>query len=69
MDGAQVKQARIALGGVAHKPWRAMEAEKFLKRKAATKDNFKLAAEIAMKGTERCNRCRTGWKTYGNKTP
>ncbi|MEO6733879.1 MAG: xanthine dehydrogenase family protein subunit M, partial [Ferruginibacter sp.] len=27
--GATINQARIALGGVAHKPWRALEAEKF----------------------------------------
>src|SRR5579871_3077347 len=27
MDGEKVRSARIALGGVAHKPWRALEAE------------------------------------------
>lgn len=37
------------MGGVAHKPWRAMNAEKFLKGKAATADNFKQAAEAEMK--------------------
>ena len=30
MNGNQIKQARIAMGGVAHKPWRATDAEKFL---------------------------------------
>lgn len=49
MDATHVKQARIALGGVAHKPWRAMEAEKFLLGKEANEENFKQAAEIEMK--------------------
>src|SRR6185369_683949 len=30
LDGERIKAARIALGGVAHKPWRALEAEKQL---------------------------------------
>jgi xanthine dehydrogenase YagS FAD-binding subunit len=30
MNGSNIKEARVALGGVAHKPWRATEAEKFL---------------------------------------
>lgn len=42
-------QPRIALGGVAHKPWRAFEAEKFLAGKVANEENFKLAAEAEMK--------------------
>ncbi len=37
------------MGGVAHKPWRATEAEKFLNGKDATEANFKLAAEAEMK--------------------
>ncbi len=49
LDGDMVKDVRIAMGGVAHKPWRAMTAEKFLKGKAATADNFKQAAEAEMK--------------------
>ena len=49
MDGNKIKQARIALGGVAHKPWRAMEAEKTLVGKEATEANFKSAAEAEMK--------------------
>jgi xanthine dehydrogenase YagS FAD-binding subunit len=30
MDGARVRSARIVLGGVAHKPWRAISAEQML---------------------------------------
>ena len=49
MDGNRVKQARVAMGGVAHKPWRAMEAEKFLVGTEATEANFKLAAAAEMR--------------------
>jgi xanthine dehydrogenase YagS FAD-binding subunit len=48
-SGNVIRQARIALGGVAHKPWRALEAEKILVGKAATEENFRLAAEAEMK--------------------
>jgi xanthine dehydrogenase YagS FAD-binding subunit len=48
MNGNNIKQARIAMGGVAHKPWRANEAEKMLTGKPATEDNFKAAAEAEM---------------------
>lgn len=45
----RIKTARVAMGGVAHKPWRTFEAEKFLAGKAATDDVFKQAADIAFK--------------------
>jgi xanthine dehydrogenase YagS FAD-binding subunit len=48
-DGDSVKTVRLAMGGVSHKPWRAMEAEKFLTGKAATEANFKAAAEAEMR--------------------
>ncbi|MGE3468348.1 MAG: xanthine dehydrogenase family protein subunit M [Pyrinomonadaceae bacterium] len=44
-----IVQARIALGGVAHKPWRAVEAEGFLAGKKPEPETFKRAAEIAVK--------------------
>jgi xanthine dehydrogenase YagS FAD-binding subunit len=47
--GGKISNPRIALGGVAHKPWRCFEAEKFLNGKIATEENFKQAAEIALK--------------------
>lgn len=52
MSGKKIKQARIALGGVAHKPWRALEAEKFLAGKDATEANFKRAADMEMKAAQ-----------------
>lgn len=48
MDGDLIKQVRIAMGGVAHKPWRAHESEKMLLGKQATKVNFEQAAEAEM---------------------
>ena len=49
LNGNKIKQARVALGGVAHKPWRATEAEKFLAGKTANEENFRLAAEVEMR--------------------
>ncbi len=49
MNGSKIKQARIAMGGVSHKPWRALEAEKFLAGKDGTEANFKLAADAEMR--------------------
>lgn len=50
MDGDRVKQARIVLGGVAHKPWRSAEAEKTLVGKKADKASFEAAATAALTG-------------------
>jgi xanthine dehydrogenase YagS FAD-binding subunit len=52
MGGGVIHSACLAMGGVAHKPWRLYEAEKFLAGKAATEDNFKQAAQLAMKGAK-----------------
>ena len=49
MDGNTIKDARLAMGGVAHKPWRLTSAENFLKGKIASEANFKQASAIAMK--------------------
>ena len=45
MDGDKISEARIALGGVAHKPWRDKDAENLLKDKSATRENFEKVAE------------------------
>jgi xanthine dehydrogenase YagS FAD-binding subunit len=47
-----IKSARLAMGGVAHKPWRLTEAEKFLINKPASEEIFAQAATIAMKGAK-----------------
>jgi xanthine dehydrogenase YagS FAD-binding subunit len=46
-DG-QVADVRLALGGVAHKPWRAAKAEAALKGGPATADAFRAAAEAEL---------------------
>ncbi|MEZ0389943.1 MAG: xanthine dehydrogenase family protein subunit M [Verrucomicrobium sp.] len=46
-DG-KITDVRIALGGVSHKPWRALKAEEALKGKAATAENFIKAADAEM---------------------
>ena len=50
MDGKTVTEARVALGGVAHKPWRDPRAEELLRGQAATKESFQRFAEALLKG-------------------
>ncbi len=47
-DG-KIKTARVALGGVAHKPWRAKEAEEALVGEKPEEAIFKTAAAAALK--------------------
>jgi xanthine dehydrogenase YagS FAD-binding subunit len=49
VDGGRVRDVRIALGGVAHKPWRAQEAEKVLRGKPASLENFAAAANAVLR--------------------
>ena len=49
VENNSIKNVRIALGGVAHKPWRAFTAEDFLMNKEATEDNFMAAAEAELR--------------------
>jgi xanthine dehydrogenase YagS FAD-binding subunit len=44
MDGALIKTVRVALGGVAHKPWRASKLEAYLTGRSASHTAFLLAA-------------------------
>jgi xanthine dehydrogenase YagS FAD-binding subunit len=47
-----IQQARLAMGGVAHKPWRLTAVEAYLKGKRPTEDVYKQAAALAMKDTK-----------------
>jgi xanthine dehydrogenase YagS FAD-binding subunit len=58
LDGDTIKEARLALGGVAHKPWRNREAEASLIGKPATKESFEAVAERVLEGA----------KGYGSNT-
>ncbi|KQT16917.1 FAD-binding molybdopterin dehydrogenase [Chryseobacterium sp. Leaf404] len=49
LEGGKIKDSRLASGGVAHKPWRWYEAEKFLNGKIPTPENFSAAADLAVK--------------------
>lgn len=52
LEGEVIREARIALGGVAHKPWRVRDAEVFLMDKKANEKNFAAAAEIVLEGAQ-----------------
>ena len=52
LEGNTIRSARIALGGVAHKPWRAEEAEKSLAGKPANEASYRAAAELALAGAK-----------------
>jgi len=47
-DG-NIHDARLVMGGVAHKPWQLTNAENFLKGKPPTEENFTKAAQLPMK--------------------
>jgi xanthine dehydrogenase YagS FAD-binding subunit len=50
LDGDTISGARVAFGGVAHKPWRSHEAEAALIGRPATMATFRAAAEAALAG-------------------
>jgi len=50
MQGDTVREARIALGGVATRPWRARDAEQSLSGQHLTPDLARTAGEIAFRG-------------------
>jgi len=52
VDRGTIRSARIALGGVAHKPWRAESAEKLLVGKSAGAEAFEAAATEAIAGAK-----------------
>nr|WP_294547354.1 xanthine dehydrogenase family protein subunit M [uncultured Rhodopila sp.] len=52
LDGETVRAARIALGGVAHKPWRVPAAEDVLSGQPATAESFARAADGLLSGAK-----------------
>jgi xanthine dehydrogenase YagS FAD-binding subunit len=52
IKGGVIQEARLAMGGVAHKPWRLTEAEHLLKGMHANEVSFNKAATIAMHGAK-----------------
>src|SRR5207244_7927979 len=49
LDGDTIKEARVALGGVAHKPWRDPSAEAALRGQAANPAAFARAADVLLR--------------------
>jgi xanthine dehydrogenase YagS FAD-binding subunit len=48
LEGGEIREARIALGGVATRPWRSTEAEAVLAGQRPTPDVFRAAADAAL---------------------
>jgi xanthine dehydrogenase YagS FAD-binding subunit len=48
LEAGRIKSARVALGGVAHKPWRAHTAEAALAGKKPDEQTFRAAAEAEL---------------------
>lgn len=49
LDGDTIKEARLALGGVAHKPWRDTAAEAALRGQTANEATFTRAADLLLR--------------------
>jgi xanthine dehydrogenase YagS FAD-binding subunit len=49
LDGNTIKEARLALGGVAHKPWRDPAAEAALRGEPADRVTFNRAADVLLR--------------------
>jgi xanthine dehydrogenase YagS FAD-binding subunit len=52
MDGDKMRRGRVALGGVAHKPWRAREGEAMLTNQKPSLELFREAAKAAFANAE-----------------
>jgi xanthine dehydrogenase YagS FAD-binding subunit len=50
LEGGTIRQARLVLGSVAHKPWRSREAEVALAGQPASEASFRRAADLALAG-------------------
>jgi len=52
LEAGAIKDARIALGGVAHRPWRVPDAEKSLEGRQPSREAFGEAADILLQGAK-----------------
>ena len=52
ISGGKINKSRIALGGVGTKPWRSIEAEKYLAGSDISSESFRRAADIAMNSSK-----------------
>ncbi len=53
LDGNRIGEARLALGGVAHKPWRDLAAEAALRGQPAIEATFAQAADLVLRDAKR----------------
>jgi xanthine dehydrogenase YagS FAD-binding subunit len=49
LEGGTIKEARLALGGVAHRPWRDTAAEATLRGQPANQASFARAADLLLR--------------------
>jgi len=49
IGGGRIRQSRVVIGGVAHKPWRSAEAESELSGRTISEETFRRAAEAGLK--------------------
>ncbi|MDT5121456.1 MAG: xanthine dehydrogenase YagS FAD-binding subunit [Acidobacteriota bacterium] len=52
IKNGKINEARLALGGVAHKPWRSLDAEKVLTGAQANAQTFSAAADAVVKDAQ-----------------
>lgn len=52
LDGPVIRQARLALGGVAHKPWRDRAVESWLSGQTVSRETFTAAADALLQNAE-----------------
>jgi xanthine dehydrogenase YagS FAD-binding subunit len=52
LDGPVIRQARLALGGVAHKPWRDRAVESWLAGQTVSRETFTAAADALLQNAE-----------------
>ncbi|NBB13328.1 xanthine dehydrogenase family protein subunit M [Pseudomonas sp. SLFW] len=52
LDGDVIREVRLALGGVAHKPWRDKEVERSLIGQPVSRENFVAAADAMLRDVQ-----------------